>query len=615
MALQKTTRFLLLIAFIVSFSSFPKAFQKTAPKDGGAKKTTTEEVTKEEITQLSVKVTRGDNAIPDLTVIVSWDEDDSTVQKSKKTNKKGICSFKNLPKTNLTLRVIENGQEISKQEIDPESTNSFLFLVLPENEKKSDEKKGPAGIKPEATGENSSAKLIVLRPDGKQVGEDGPMLLLVNKILPGIAWVIRPHLPGIQLNEAAEYDLRGIKPGEYTVSARAAEYSETPMDLTIPVSGTVYFRLTERDVTPRPAGINLIRKGQYRIGEPEQPLQFYRAIIGFEQTGASSTPSSTNFFLNLYGVRPLVRNNLLLWGDLRLTSIPAQKRTGIISDSVSTLTDSLSSLPISQSVNSIAFQIGAQYRFPKQIRIGDTHFFTSLYAGFGGITPIDPPNQVFEPFSIDSPQLRSRLFNFVSRNRSLVLPPNALSADGSTINSEFDKVVFVGQERSRFNRQYFAGFRFETFYLKNKSHPGIIDIGFGQNEAVTGGRLKGGVARFDAFLPLPIPIKLGTTDLSGVVYIYGSALMRTTRRVGIQDALILPRFDGSLGFNDTKLLIISSPQADRDFYRIGAGIDLLQLFRNFKRQNVPPATQSGSVASTPNPGVLNTGPQPGAKQP
>ena len=93
--------------------------------------------------------------------------------------------------------------------------------------------------------------------------------------------------------------------------------------------------------------------------------------------------------------------------------------------------------------------------------------------------------------------------------------------------------------RHRFFRQYYGGVRVAS-QLKT---PLTLDVAVGQNEAITGGRLEGTVLRFDSFYALPVPG-------AAFVYLEGTMLMKT-----------------------------STKGAGSDLYRLGVGIDFVQLLK------------------------------------
>jgi len=97
----------------------------------------------------------------------------------------------------------------------------------------------------------------------------------------------------------------------------------------------------------------------------------------------------------------------------------------------------------------------------------------------------------------------------------------------------------LGAGRNRFLRQYYGGIRIAS-RLKS---PLTLDVEIGQNEAITGGRLASTVLRFDSFYALPAPG-------AGFVYLYGTMMMKT-----------------------------SAGGAGSDLYRLGVGIDFVQLLK------------------------------------
>src|SRR5262249_41114359 len=127
-------------------------------------------------------------------------------------------------------------------------------------------------------------------------------------------------------------------------------------------------------------------------------------------------------------------------------------------------------------------------------------------------------------------------------------------------------IAFVPSDRDRFFRTYFAGIRLKTYFSEDdyKRPPAMLDITFGQIEAVTGGRLRGGVFRIEGFYPLPINF---TSDKTGFLYLFGSANMKFSR-TNIQDPLILAPAPSTTPFPASNVVFITVPQLNRDYYRI-----------------------------------------------
>lgn len=116
--------------------------------------------------------------------------------------------------------------------------------------------------------------------------------------------------------------------------------------------------------------------------------------------------------------------------------------------------------------------------------------------------------------------------------------------------------------RNGFQREYYGGLRIggasssqtsgQTSGSTSLTASGdagrhVVDIAIGQNDAVTGGAWRGTVLRVDSFFALPVS--------GDVFYLFGMALAKTTGtgRAGV-------------GFS-------------QDVYRVGAGIDVVQLLK------------------------------------
>jgi hypothetical protein len=99
--------------------------------------------------------------------------------------------------------------------------------------------------------------------------------------------------------------------------------------------------------------------------------------------------------------------------------------------------------------------------------------------------------------------------------------------------------------RNAFQRQYYSGLRIGGLAAADDSSARhVVDIAIGQNDAVTGGAWRGTVVRIDSFFSLPVS--------GDVFYLYGTALVKTSG---------------------------TGRGASQDVYRVGAGIDIVQLLK------------------------------------
>ena len=179
------------------------------------------------------------------------------------------------------------------------------------------------------------------------------------------------------------------------------------------------------------------------------------------------------------------------------------------------------------------------------------------------------------------------------------------------IPSQFTNITFVNQERSRFFRKYYSGLRLKTYHFsksyysydcdpgyKNEcegvynAYPGIFDITVGQDEQVTGGHLSRWLLRLDAEYPLPfVP---GTYIFGGV----NSAFEKNRN----SDPVFLPG-TSTTAISDPSVFQVKVPLRDRDNYRLGIGVDLLQVLTQARQGgNKNPA----GAGTTPNPNPTPT---------
>lgn len=293
-----------------------------------------------------------------------------------------------------------------------------------------------------------------------------------------------------------------------------------------------------------------------------------RTIIGFEQSGASSAQHDQTFFLDLYFSNPFpflkqkvhdkTGPHLRAWGNVRVTSVPQQVKSSV-GEFAKNFYDNVKDIKVNEVAQAVEFLAGLDYRL-STLKISDNRLYTMGFIfGFGAITPINPKSSL-EIFKI-SPELKENIkykgYDF----------------------SEKEYIAFVKPTRDRFFRQYFLGFRFKTLFEPEtkggnvyKRSPAILDLTLGMNDSVTGGRLdiKDLVLRVDGFYPL----KVGRVN----IYLFGTALLKTTHTKFEETLILEPAPSDIKPFPASNLIFINDEELDRDYYRIGIGVDLSGLF-------------------------------------
>lgn len=270
-----------------------------------------------------------------------------------------------------------------------------------------------------------------------------------------------------------------------------------------------------------------------------------------------------------------------VWGNVRITSVPQQVSNPLVTFAGNFL-NPISSGQVNELVQGVEFQAGLEVPirfsmpFPS-ISPGVVQRATvSLIASAGASDP------------------------FRRRDTSQVFRVNDEARRIFDIPQGREFIAFVSTDRDRFFRQYYGGLRFRGyFFSENNSDllqhfPSIFDVTVGQNETVTGGRLRGAVLRADGSFPIPF-------SSASYITVFGTAMLKMTRRVRETNPLILAAPNGFVAVPGDNVFIQPTPTADRDYYRVGIGINIGELIRRINEGRSQPAQQNISPQATPTP--------------
>lgn len=167
----------------------------------------------------------------------------------------------------------------------------------------------------------------------------------------------------------------------------------------------------------------------------------------------------------------------------------------------------------------------------------------------------------------------------------LFVAPTPESPQYSLLQQRFPGVTttyigIVNPDRDRFYRQWGFGFRYSKFHSQAVESPETLTLTLGQDELITGGQFQSIVARFDAFYPLPVGSRNGQWWF---LYIFGTASLRLSTGDD-KTPLILERAPDTVNAYENTVTIVAKAST-RDTYRIGIGVDLVNLMRSkFKAQ-------------------------------
>ena len=283
---------------------------------------------------------------------------------------------------------------------------------------------------------------------------------------------------------------------------------------------------------------------------------------------------------------PSLTTNNWLWGYARVSSIAQPGAIGGVS-APSTYVTALTAASPNAIVQSFETAGGYEYRLATfDNATGIRPILFSLIAGAGVITPLSD-TQATPPVYIASPTIQSYYLTQATSDPSSVNTENAaaIAAAGCPAPSSpstlpaATPVCYIAQypeARSRFFRDYAAGFRFKRYYFNNIDDdyifPANFDFTIGQNEYVTGGNFHRVVIHFGGSTPLPASISV----LQGV-YVYAYMDIVTSSSNVPTNQYLLLQAPGSVTTSSSSVASIFVGQPDRDRYRFGIAYDLTTL--------------------------------------
>ena len=297
------------------------------------------------------------------------------------------------------------------------------------------------------------------------------------------------------------------------------------------------------------------------------------AIAGVEQSGYSSLGQQTTPFVEFSLLGPLAKR-WGGWGRVRLLGAPQPSTQGI----VSTFTDptgQLTTQDYSKVGESLDFVFGSAWKITELASAGKGW---SVITGVGSTTPLSSQAVALTykapgPGTIECTTLTSR---FTVQNGYAPGLTQAPSGSATCLAGGYTDVAFSNQDRSSFIRKWEVGLRTSapSTCSSESSCPtayGVLDLTVGQDEAITRGLLRHFVVKLDGVYPISI------SGNQTFLYIYGSVYLRTSRNQDLSP-LILQTETASVSVPSATVIVLPLQQPDRDFYRLGVGLDLHQVF-------------------------------------
>lgn len=360
-----------------------------------------------------------------------------------------------------------------------------------------------------------------------------------------------------------------------------------------------YYSVSEpKPADPKTAGPQIAQPplANPYTASPRSGRTYARITTGVDVSAASSADPAANFMADLSIDVPFANLDSSLYrrysanGYLRLASIAQPgKINGIATPAtyIKPLTDSTpNGLVQSWEGNvALAWNITPHRYLGEQ----DAYWTTSAIVDGGFITPISASQTDVTPTVYVA---NKALFDYYT---TAPVPSAAASkaiTDACVVpaSGSFPTcyVAYIPQDRTRFFRNYAAGFTFKRYRYQGNDNlktnypgadkfdfPGTATIKIGQNEYVTKGQARGLVLHGDVFWP--IPGILGG-KWQGTLYVFGQIDTHLSKNESSQQ-FILPTAGSAITRTSPNLAIIPVQQPDRDRYRFGVAIDLTTLIK------------------------------------
>jgi hypothetical protein len=337
----------------------------------------------------------------------------------------------------------------------------------------------------------------------------------------------------------------------------------------------------------------------------ENPLDI-RLIGGYEQGYLASQSSSNDAFLAIYG-RKLFGEGSHRIGPFFAIRLLTAPQTGDNDNVTSVFTDPTGQIKTSDfsTVGSaVDFTGGLEWQLKSFARRRTT---LSAIVGGGFVTPTNAntigQSYQMPPFgTVECAELQSRLkvvlsgpdyknigenqYNYCFVNTAVSSTPSG----GSTVSyTPITLLNYAAPDSRNFYPKYFGGVRMINRWPGLIGGPkhctealpcerGYVDFTVGQDTSVTGGIRQHIVLTVDSTYPLPVP------NLN-FLYLFGTF----SKRVGDLPPQLLPLIlqpgtsssssgSASLTSPNPAILVVPLSQPDRDFYRFGAGVNILKVF-------------------------------------
>jgi hypothetical protein len=330
-------------------------------------------------------------------------------------------------------------------------------------------------------------------------------------------------------------------------------------------------------------------------------------IGGVEQSTFSSQVSSTNAFLSAYLRSRYIGNDKFpstaVWSRIRLLGAPTSSATSSNNSAnfnvVAALTNPSGTITTSnlQTIGqAVDYVVGPELRLKQWDRADGNTDRISLLGAVGATSPLSSTQL---QYSLQAPPSDTQqCFQLVNAYPNFLKNSAANTSISCTLVNSMTGVAvktlsFTSADRSNFLIKYGAGIRFTHIYPAKgdqAAYAGNVDFLIGQDQAITGGKYHGVVFRIDAVYPLAF-------GASSYIYLFGSASMKATGNSGAQ-SIILATTPNPAPPLANDVIVLPLQQPNRDFYRIGVGINITSIFCSLSKDGCNKSSTTTSGGST-----------------
>jgi len=337
----------------------------------------------------------------------------------------------------------------------------------------------------------------------------------------------------------------------------------------------------------------------------------YMLIGGIEQSDLSAQSSVTEGFYDLFLRRPVNSKWGSIWFRSRYLGTPSSSSTQNIVAAATNPTGTLTASNLPQSITAVDYTLGLQLN---EVRVGSPSGRTTIspILGFGATTPLSATTTV-SGFAVpaygtnECNQLQQRFT--VAHGYSPALPASGIydakgdmgcvvqvnpngTATTATPGTEITAIAFSNEDRSSFLIKWGAGIR-----LIDRSIPSdssgcasttgcsriMADFTLGQDQAITGGYLRRLVLKADAIIPI----------FSTGISFFAASANRMEHNTTLSPLILNPVTVMNAGSSScsasssstsntvcvpsSTVFVLPYKQQDRDYYRIGIGIDAIKV--------------------------------------